>query len=61
MGLVRMRVGHWAKDRSKAERSSVPWHEYAFDVHTGANEEDPDVNAEVVEAKIEDGELRAKL
>jgi nitrite reductase (NADH) small subunit len=38
-----------------------PWHEYAFDVKTGANEEDPDVNAEVLDAKVEDGELRVKL
>lgn len=38
-----------------------PWHAYAFDVHTGANEDDPDVNADVLEAKVENGELRAKL
>jgi nitrite reductase (NADH) small subunit len=38
-----------------------PWHEYAFDVHTGANDEDPDVKASVLEAKVENGELRAKL
>jgi nitrite reductase (NADH) small subunit len=38
-----------------------PWHAYAFDVHTGANDEDPDVNAVVIEAKVENGELRAKL
>src|ERR1700751_2480646 len=38
-----------------------PWHAYAFDVHTGANDEDPAVNATVLEAKVEEGELRAKL
>ncbi len=38
-----------------------PWHAYAFDPHTGANEEDPEVNATVLEAKVEAGELRAKL
>ena len=38
-----------------------PWHEYAFDVRTGANEEDPEVNAEVIVARVENGELRAKL
>lgn len=38
-----------------------PWHAYAFDVRTGASEQDPDLNAEVLEAKIEDGELRVKL
>ena len=30
-------------------------------LHTGANDEDPDVNAVVIEAKVENGELRAKL
>lgn len=38
-----------------------PWHEYAFDLRTGANEEDPDLKARVFEAKVENGELRAKL
>jgi len=38
-----------------------PWHAYAFDLHTGANDEDPDVNAQVIEAKVENGELRGKL
>jgi len=38
-----------------------PWHAYAFDVKTGANDEDPDVRADVLEAKVEGGELRAKL
>ncbi len=38
-----------------------PWHEYAFDVRTGANAEDPDLKAQVFEAKVENGELQAKL
>ena len=38
-----------------------PWHAYAFDVKTGANDEDPDVTAEVLDARVEGGELRAKL
>lgn len=38
-----------------------PWHSYAFDARTGANDEDPDVNAQVLEAKVEGGELRVKL
>jgi nitrite reductase (NADH) small subunit len=38
-----------------------PWHAYAFDPRTGANDEDPDVNAQVIEAKVENGELRAKF
>ena len=38
-----------------------PWHAYAFDVKTGGNDDDPDVKAEVLEAKVEGGELRVKL
>src|ERR1700749_2699531 len=36
-----------------------PWHAYAFDVKTGANDEDAAVRAEVLDARVEDGELRA--
>lgn len=38
-----------------------PWHEYAFDLRTGRNDEDPDLHAEVLEAKVEGGELLVKL
>jgi len=38
-----------------------PWHEFAFDVKTGANEDDPEIKAQVLVARIEEGELRAKL
>ena len=38
-----------------------PWHAYAFDVKTGATDEDPEVKAEVLEAKVENGELSARL
>ena len=38
-----------------------PWHAYAFDVRTGTTDEDPEVKADVLETKIENGELRAKL
>jgi nitrite reductase (NADH) small subunit len=38
-----------------------PWHGYAFDVRTGAAQDDPEMNAQVFEAKVEDGELRARL
>jgi nitrite reductase (NADH) small subunit len=38
-----------------------PWHAYAFDLHTGANDEEPDMRAEVIETKVENGELFAKL
>jgi nitrite reductase (NADH) small subunit len=42
-------------------RVVCPWHGYAFDVHTGASEDDPDVKAEVLEARVENGELRVKI
>src|ERR1700750_1456532 len=38
-----------------------PWHAYAFDVKTGSTDEDPEVKADVLEARVENGELRAKL
>lgn len=38
-----------------------PWHAFAFDVHTGIASDEPDLHAQVFEAKVEDGELRAKL
>ena len=42
-------------------RVVCPWHSYAYDVHTGEAENDPDLKAEVFEAKVENGELRVKL
>jgi len=42
-------------------RVVCPWHGYAFDVHTGATEQDTDLKAEVLESSLADGELRAKL
>lgn len=42
-------------------RVVCPWHSYGFDPHTGQADADPDVQAQVFEAKIEDGELRARL
>jgi nitrite reductase (NADH) small subunit len=42
-------------------RVVCPWHGYAFDLHTGAAEDDPALKAEIFESKVEDGELRAKL
>jgi nitrite reductase (NADH) small subunit len=42
-------------------RVVCPWHAYAFDVHTGETEEDPAVKAEIVEARVENGELRVKM
>jgi nitrite reductase (NADH) small subunit len=38
-----------------------PWHAYAFDPCTGANDEDPEVKAIAIESKVEGGELRGKL
>jgi nitrite reductase (NADH) small subunit len=42
-------------------RVVCPWHAYAFDVRTGESQQDPQVKAEVFEAVVEDGELRAKI
>ena len=42
-------------------RVVCPWHAYAFDVKTGASADDPEVSAQVLEAKVENGELRVKL
>jgi nitrite reductase (NADH) small subunit len=42
-------------------RVVCPWHAYAFDLRTGGNEDDPDLKAEVLDAKVENGELRVKL
>jgi len=42
-------------------RVVCPWHAYAYDVRTGATEQDRDLKAEVLEAKVEEGELYAKL
>jgi nitrite reductase (NADH) small subunit len=38
-----------------------PWHSYAFDVRTGAAADDPQLKVEVLEATVENGELRMKL
>jgi len=38
-----------------------PWHAFAFDVKTGSTGEAPDLKADVLEAKVEGGELMAKL
>ena len=42
-------------------RVVCPWHGYSFDVHTGESEEDPAVKAEILDAKVENGELRARM
>ena len=42
-------------------RVVCPWHAYAFDPISGTAEQDPEVKAEVFEAKLENGELVAKL
>jgi nitrite reductase (NADH) small subunit len=38
-----------------------PWHAYTFDVKTGATAQDPDLKVEVLEAKVEEGQLFVKL
>jgi nitrite reductase (NADH) small subunit len=42
-------------------RVVCPWHAYAFDPRSGVADQDPEVKAEVFEAKIEDGELRVRM
>jgi nitrite reductase (NADH) small subunit len=42
-------------------RVVCPWHSYAFDPRTGESLQDPDVKAQVFEAVVENGELRAKI
>jgi nitrite reductase (NADH) small subunit len=42
-------------------RVVCPWHAYAFDVRTGMSVQDSEVKAEVLEGKVEDGELRVKV
>lgn len=42
-------------------RVVCPWHAFAFDVHTGEAEDDPGLRAEVLEARVENNELRVKL
>ena len=42
-------------------RVVCPWHGFAFDVRTGAASDDPEMRVEVLESKLEDGELRAML
>jgi nitrite reductase (NADH) small subunit len=38
-----------------------PWHAYAFNLRTGEATDDPSLKAEILESKLEDGELRVKL
>lgn len=45
----------------EGNRVVCPWHAYAFDLHTGATENDPDLKAEVLESTVDDGELRARF
>jgi len=42
-------------------RVVCPWHGYGFDPRTGVAAEDPQIKAEVFEAKLEQGELLVKL
>ena len=45
----------------EGSRVVCPWHGYAFDVRTGEAEQDPSLKAQVFEAVVENGELRAKI
>jgi len=45
----------------EGSRVVCTWHAYAFDVRSGACENDPELKADVLEAKLEGGELRVKI
>jgi nitrite reductase (NADH) small subunit len=45
----------------EGRRVACPWHGYAFDVHTGVSDQDPEVKATVFESRVENGELQARL
>ncbi len=38
-----------------------PWHAYAFNLTTGEASDDPSVKAEIIQSKLENGELLVKL
>jgi nitrite reductase (NADH) small subunit len=42
-------------------RVVCPWHAYAFDVRSGDSPNDPDLKADVLHTKIENGELLVNL
>jgi nitrite reductase (NADH) small subunit len=42
-------------------RVVCPWHGYAFDVHTGATEQDPDLRVEVLESSARGGDLSVNI
>jgi nitrite reductase (NADH) small subunit len=42
-------------------RVVCPWHGYSFDVYTGETEDDPTLKAEILDAKVENGELRVRM
>lgn len=53
--------GPLGEGRLEDGRVVCPWHEYAFDVTTGAEREDTELKAEVFESVVEGGELKAKI
>lgn len=42
-------------------RVVCPWHAYSFDARTGACEQDADLKAQVFEAVVDGGDLKARL
>lgn len=53
--------GPLAEGTLEGGRIVCPWHSYAFDPCTGEADGEPSLKAEVFEAKVENGELQAKL
>jgi len=53
--------GPLGEGRIEDGRVVCPWHEYSFDLQTGAEWHDTEMKAEVYEAVVDGGELRVKL
>ena len=60
-GICPHEGGPLAEGTIEHGRVVCPWHSYAFDLHTGEAEGEPTLKAEVLEARVEGGELRVRL
>lgn len=60
-GICPHEGGPLAEGMIEHGRVVCPWHSYAFDLDTGEAEGEPTLKAEVLEARVEGGELQVKL
>ncbi len=60
-GICPHRGGPLGQGIVEEGRVVCPWHAWAFDVHTGAALHNPNAKAQVIDAVVEDGELRVKI